>query len=72
MDNNYWDWLAFISYKHDDIEWARWLQEKLERYKLPSYLNDDYPCIRKNLRPIFRDESDLRLGLSPSPFLDSL
>lgn len=57
-----WNWLAFISYKHDDIEMARWLQEKLERYKLPSYLSEDYPNIRKNLQPIFRDETDLGLG----------
>lgn len=60
--NDKWDWLAFISYKHDDIEMARWLQEKLERYKLPSYLADDYPDIRHNLQPIFRDETDLPLG----------
>ena len=60
--NNAWEWLAFISYKHDDIEWARWLQDKLERYKLPSYLTEDYPDVRRDLKPIFRDETDLGLG----------
>ena len=62
MADDNWKWLAFISYKHDDIEWARWLQDMLERYRLPSYLTDEYPDIPKDLRPIFRDETDLPLG----------
>lgn len=70
--SNTWNWLAFISYKHDDIEMARWLQEKLERYKLPSYLIDDYPDIRQNLHPIFRDETDLGLGYLDDKIKDNL
>lgn len=27
---------AFISYKREDEKWAKWLQRKLENYKLPS------------------------------------
>lgn len=72
MENDYWDWLAFISYKHDDIEWARWLQNKLEKYKLPSYLNDEYPGIRKDLKPIFRDETDLPLGYLTENIISAL
>ena len=30
---------AFISYKREDEEWAKWLQNKLEYFKLPVNLN---------------------------------
>lgn len=72
MGDYKYDWLAFISYKHDDIEWAKWLQDKLEKYKLPSYLNEDYPGIRKDLRPIFRYETDLRLGYLTENIISAL
>ena len=53
---------AFISYKREDEEWAKWLQNKLEHYKLPSNLNgrSDLP---KDIRPVFRDQSDLAGGV---------
>ena len=53
---------AFISYKRDDQKWAEWLQQKLEHYKLPSNLNgrSDLP---KEIRPIFRDKSELAAGV---------
>jgi len=55
-------YFAFISYKREDEKWAKWLQKKLEHYKLPSNLNgrDDLP---KEIRPIFRDQSDLSGGV---------
>lgn len=28
--------IAFISYKREDEAWAKWLQKKLEHYKLPT------------------------------------
>ena len=28
--------IAFISYKREDEAWAKWLQKKLEYYKLPT------------------------------------
>ena len=53
---------AFISYKREDEKWAKWLQNKLEHYKLPSNLNGrtDLP---KEIRPIFRDQSELAGGV---------
>lgn len=56
------DYYAFISYKREDEKWAKWLQGKLERYKFPTNLNGrtDLP---KNIRPIFRDVTDLNPGL---------
>ena len=55
-------YFAFISYKREDEAWAKWLQHKLEHYKLPSNLNgkSDLP---KEIRPIFRDQSDLAGGV---------
>ncbi|MBR4838080.1 MAG: TIR domain-containing protein [Bacteroidales bacterium] len=53
---------SFISYKRDDQKWAEWLQEKLEHYKLPTNLNgrSDLP---KEIRPVFRDKSELAAGV---------
>lgn len=56
------EYFAFISYKREDEKWAKWLQHKLEHYKLPSNLNGrtDLP---KEIRPIFRDQSELAAGV---------
>ena len=61
MENNK-KYFAFISYKREDEAWAKWLQHKLEHYRLPSNLNGrtDLP---KEIRPIFRDKSDLAGGV---------
>ena len=32
-------YIAFISYKREDEDWAKWLQDKLEHYKFPTNLN---------------------------------
>ena len=60
--NNEKEYFAFISYKREDEKWAKWLQHKLEHYKLPSNLNGrtDLP---KEIRPIFRDQSELAAGV---------
>ena len=52
---------AFISYSHNrsDMKWAKWLQRKLESYRLPSFLLKQMPHLPKRLRPIFRDQTDL-------------
>ena len=56
------EYYAFISYKREDEKWAKWLQNKLEHYKFPTNLNGrtDLP---KNIRPTFRDVTDLTPGL---------
>ena len=57
-------YFAFISYQRRDEEWAKWLQHKLEHYKLPSNLNGrtDLP---KEIRPVFKDTSELTPGNLP-------
>lgn len=63
MEQKY-TYYAFISYKREDESWAKWLQDKLEYFKLPSSLNgnkdNDTP---QYIRPVFRDITDLRPGL---------
>ena len=56
-------YLAFISYKHEDKKYAKWLQQKLESFRLPLYLQEQRPDLPDYPRPIFRDETDLELGL---------
>ena len=53
---------AFISYNHKDAKWAKWLQEKLESYKLPADIHNEFENSRY-LRPVFRDKTDLNTGV---------
>ena len=53
---------AFISYNHKDAKWAKWLQRKLESYKLPSEIHNEFEE-SNYLRPIFRDKTDLNTGV---------
>ena len=51
---------AFISYKREDEKWAKWLQNKLETYKLPTSLaKETEKEIPKTFHPCFRDKTDL-------------
>lgn len=53
---------AFLSYSHADEKWAIWLQESLEKFKIDRDLvgrHTKVGPIPQNLRPIFRDRSDL-------------
>ena len=38
-------YLAFISYKREDEKWAKWLQHKLEHYKLPTSIRKADPSL---------------------------
>lgn len=58
---------AFISYKREDEAWAKWLQNKLEYFKLPISSNDE-----EYIRPIFRDITDLRPGCLPELIREAL
>lgn len=53
---------AFISYNHRDIKMAKWLHKKLESYKLPTEIHNEFEN-SKYLRPVFRDEEDLDTGV---------
>lgn len=53
---------AFISYKREDEKWAKWLQRRLENYRLPSIIRKKDRNLPVYIRPIFRDQTDLSGG----------
>ncbi len=54
------EYYAFISYKREDEKWAKWLQNKLETYKLPTSLaKETGKELPKTFHPCFRDKTDL-------------
>ncbi|HPO91366.1 MAG TPA: hypothetical protein PLJ44_09685 [Victivallales bacterium] len=54
-------YFAFISYSRKDERWAKWLQRKLENYRLPSTVSRQKPDLPKKIK-IFRDKTDLTAG----------
>lgn len=57
--------IAFISYKREDEKWAKWLQKKLEHYKLPTEIRKQNPNMEfaKSPRHVFKDTTDLSGGV---------
>lgn len=53
---------AFISYSHRDVKQAKWLHKKLESYRLPTEIHNEFSD-SKYLRPVFRDQEDLNTGV---------
>ncbi len=53
---------AFISYKSQDHRWAEWLQRKLEYYRLPADIRRADIRLKKGIRPVFKDTTDLGVG----------
>lgn len=62
MEKEY-KYYAFISYNWDDKKWAKWLQRKLETYRLPSIVRKQYPNFPKRFK-VFRDGTDIRPDIS--------
>ena len=63
-----YEYFAFISYKHEDMRWAKWLQQQIETYRLPSIIRKQAPHLPKHIRPVFRDQTDISTG----PLLQNL
>lgn len=60
MEQQY-SYFAFVSYRSSDEKWAKWLQEKIEGYRLPTTIQherEDLP--KKRLRPCFRYHTDIQ------------
>ena len=58
-DYKFW---AFISYSHHDEEWARWLHQSLETYRVPKKLvgqRKGQHTVPRRIFPIFRDRDEL-------------
>ena len=73
MDNNNYTYYAFISYQRKDEKWAKWLQRKLENYKLPvANAKEASEKKSKYIRPVFRDKTDLTAGPLPDALKEAL
>jgi len=70
--NKQYEYFAFISYKREDEKWAKWLQRKLEYYKLPSSVRKDNPDLPEKIRPVFKDTTDLEPGVLAQKIQDAL
>jgi len=70
--NKQYEYFAFISYKREDEKWAKWLQRKLEYYKLPSSVRRDNPDLPEKIRPVFKDTTDLEPGVLAQKIQDAL
>lgn len=57
------EYFAFISYQRRDEKWAKWLQHKLEHYKLPVNVREEDPSLPQQIRPVFKDTSELAAGI---------
>ena len=54
---------AFVSYSHKDGKWAKWIQNALERYRLPAALRREAEKpLPIRIHPVFRDSTDLGVG----------
>ena len=53
---------VFISYNHEDVKWAKWLQRKLEWYRLPTEARNELSS-SGYIRPVFRDRDTLTAGV---------
>lgn len=67
-----YEYFAFISYKREDEKWAKWLQRKLEYYKLPSSIRKGKPDLPEKIRPVFKDTTDLGPGFLAQKIQDAL
>jgi tetratricopeptide (TPR) repeat protein len=56
---------AFLSYAHADVDWAKWLHNQLEGFRIDQDLvgrETSHGVVPKTLRPIFRDTEDFSGG----------
>lgn len=70
MEKEY-KYYAFISYRREDEEWAKWFQNELANYHLPSKL-DEIDYLPKEFRPVFRDVDELKAGNLPEQIYRAL
>ena len=70
--NNEYKYIAFVSYKREDEKWAKWLQHKLEHYKLPTSIRKTNPSLPERVRPVFKDTTDLAGGVLEKAIKEAL
>ena len=62
---------VFISYTHKDEKWAKWLQNKLENFKLPASLQKDDPELPRTIR-VLNYSSELTQGNLPEQIYETI
>lgn len=74
MQNSTYTNIAFISYKREDEKWAKWLQNRLEYYKLPAEIRNNNPNLEFYDQPrhVFKDTTDLSGGVLAKAIKDGL
>ena len=72
MEKDHKEYIAFISYKREDEEWAKWLQKRLEHYKLPARMLHEHPDLPKEIRPVFKDTTEFASGVLEEEIYHSL
>lgn len=66
--NQSYPFFAFVSYRRLDERWARWLQGRLESYRLPASVRKAHPHLPSKIFPNFKDTTDIQ----PNPLEDEL
>ena len=56
------EYYAFISYKHEDKKWAKWLHRKIEGYRLPASIRKTRAKYPHKLTPVFLDSEEIQPG----------
>ena len=67
-----YDYSAFISYKSDDEKWAKWLQQKLADYSIPTLVCEKHHNRAKKLKPCFRYHTDISPQVLKDEIYDKL
>lgn len=70
--NEQFRYVAFISYSSADAKWAKWIQNSIEYYRVPSFLRKNNPSLCRRLGKVFRDITDLNGSHLQSPIHDAL
>jgi YD repeat-containing protein len=59
-DPTVYTYYAFVSYSHKDEKWGKWIQNALERYRLPAAVRKEVgKPLPQKIHPVFRDDTDL-------------
>lgn len=71
MEQSY-KYSAFIAYSRADAKWAQWLQQKLERFRIPDKIQTPNMNSPKRLIPVFTDVSELSAGILANEIYNAL
>lgn len=55
-------YFAYISYSSKDAKWGKWLQKRIEHYRLPTSLCKEYGWKRTPMAPVFFAPTDIQPG----------